>query len=430
MSERIPRTTAGFALADVTPAVGTPMSGYPAARTDLPWAPDAMRGYMGRHEPARAVHDPLLAGVAAIECDGSTAVVVGIDTLVVTRDFTRRLREALAEDGVDPACVLVAASHTHGGPDVFNWWERHDDGALERRMLSATIEAARRALAARVPAQLAWGTAPLSGVSINRRDEGEGPTDPVVRVLRATAPTGETLGMVVSFACHPVTLDYANLALTADWIAPMRAALAAVHRDAVCVFANGAAGNINPARHPYEQRRVIYVPQTLENRPVYWGGFRDAERVGRSVAGAALVAAEAAVPLAWEAPRGTVAPVELPLKQGEELERFLEFMALTGSYRASLGDRGTVTTEAQAVRLGPLRLVGLPGEPFVELGLALQATAGADPLLVVGFANDDVRYVMTDDAYVAGQYETVGTPLARGSAAVLSDHATELLGSV
>ena len=59
--------------------------------------------------------------------------------------------------------------------------------------------------------------------------------------------------------------------------------------------------------------------------------------------------------------------------------------------------------------VGDVALVALPGEPFVELGLELKASRAARTAAVVGFANDDVRYVMTDDAYVAGQYETVGT---------------------
>jgi hypothetical protein len=422
------RTAAGFAVADVTPAIGTPMSGYPAARIDLPWAPDAMKGYVGRRAPSQAVHDPLLATAAALECDGTVAVIIGIDTLVVTREFTRRVREGLAAHGVAPACVLVAASHTHGGPDLFNWWDRYDDGALEERTLTAAIDAGRRALDARRPAELTWGTSRLAHVSVNRRDEDHGPTDPTVAVLAAREPgDGRLLGLLVSFACHTVTLDYANLAFTADWVHPMRTALAAAHPGATPVFVNGAAGNLNPARHPYEQRRCIYIPQTLENRPVYWGGFEDAARVGRSVAGAALIAAEAAVPLEWSAPRGVVEPVELPTKSGEDLDRFLDFMAFADSYRSAVTAGSAVATEVQVVRLGELRLVALPGEPFVELGLAVKAAAGDGPVLVAGYANDDVRYVLTDDAYVGGQYETVGTALARGSAQALTEHAIGLL---
>ena len=45
---------------------------------------------------------------------------------------------------------------------------------------------------------------------------------------------------------------------------------------------------------------------------------------------------------------------------------------------------------------------------------------GGVTLLLAGYANDDVRYVMTDDAYDGDKYETVGTPLAAGSADALA----------
>ena len=419
-------TRAGFAVADVTPAVGTPMAGYPAVRTDLPWAPEAMKGYVGRRGVSDGVHDPLLAVAAAFEAEGERAVLIGLDTLVVTSAFTAAVRDGLAGEGVPPERVLVAASHTHAGPDLFAWWEGEEPVALEAT-LERTISAARRALERLEPAELSWGETELGHVSVNRRDERDGPRDTSVGVLRATARDGSTLGLVVGFACHPVTLDYANLLFSADYVAPLRAALAAVYPGAAVLFLNGAAGNVNPARYPYEQGANVYIPQTLENYPVYWGGFADAARVGRSLAGAAIEAAERALALDVAAPPGRVERLALPLKRGEELERYLDFMSFRPPYRASFDGAETLETELQALALGPLRLVALPGEPFAELGLELKRRGAT---LVVGFANDDVRYVMTDDAYVEGQYETVGTPLAAGSAAAMVEAAARLLADV
>jgi hypothetical protein len=144
------------------------------------------------------------------------------------------------------------------------------------------------------------------------------------------------------------------------------------------------------------------------------------------VAAAAAIAWERAVPLAPAPPSGRLAEVHLPLKQRAELTQYLDFMAFADDYRASLsGD--ALRSEVQLVTLGPLRLLGLPGEVFTEIGLDLRVAAGRGPLLLAGYANDDVRYVMTDDAYVHGEYETVGTPLAVGSADALRDAATALL---
>jgi hypothetical protein len=354
-------------------------------------------------------------------------VVVGLDTLVVSRAFSAAVREALATHGVAPEHVLLCASHTHSGPDLFAWWEGTDEAAPAARTVDAVVNAAVDALGRLEPADISFGEGSLDYVSINRRDEQAGPTDPRVAVLRAASSlTGSTIALLVSFACHPVTLDYGNLLFSADFVGPFRHALSAAFAGAGIVFVNGAAGNLNPARFPYEQRANIYIPQTRENFPVYWGGVADAERLGRTLAGEALKAAERATPLDATPIRGEVASTRLPLKAEEDVNRFLEFMSFREPYRASLAGRAELETEVQLLEVGALRMFALPGEPFVELGLELRRRVGDGKVLVTGFANDDVRYVMTPDAYVAGQYETVGTALASGSAAALVDAAAAL----
>jgi hypothetical protein len=413
---------AGFAAAAVTPPVGTPLSGYPDIRTDLPWTPAGIRGYVGRRQQvSEGVHDPLLATALAVEADGTAAVLVSIDTLVVTREFTAGLRAALAGRPVAPENVLVAASHTHSGPDLFAWWEGDPSAAPWPATLGAAAAAAARALDRLEPAQLAFGEHILDHVSINRRDETAGPIDPRVQVLKASSTaTGEVLALVVGFACHPVTLDYSNFQFSADWVGSLRAVLAAVYPGSGVVYLNGAAGNINPARFPYESRENIYVPQTAENYPVYWGGFADAARLGRTVAGAAVSAAERALPLTPRAPAGRLGPVRLPLKPDAPRREYLDFMSFADGYREALPAGGELESEVQSLEIGGVRIAGLPGEVFVEIGLGLRETAGPGPLVLAGYANDDVRYVMTDDAYDGDRYETVGTPLAAGSAAALA----------
>jgi neutral ceramidase len=423
---------AGFATADITPPVGTPMAGYPDVRRDLSWTPDAMKGYVGRRrQVSTGVHDPLLATALAFESGDSRAVLVGLDTLVVTSEFTRGVRDALAPLGVAAEHVLLGASHTHAGPDVFAWWEGTEAAAPVEQTLEAAVSAATEALARLQDADLSFGVGSLDYASVNRRDEKSGPLDGSVSVLRASsAQSGAIIALTVVYACHPVTLDYANLAFSADYVGPFRRLLSAAYGGAGVLFLNGAAGNINPARFPYEQRENIYIPQTLENYPVYWGGFEDAERLGRTLAGEAVKAVERALPVAGNEITGGLSAVALPLKQTEPLTQFLDFMSFRESYREHLIGRDELETEVQVVRVGDVTFVGLPGEPFVELGLELKARAGGSHLAVVGFANDDVRYVMTDDAYVEGQYETVGTPLEATSAERVVAAAAGLIESV
>jgi hypothetical protein len=83
-----------------------------------------------------------------------------------------------------------------------------------------------------------------------------------------------------------------------------------------------------------------------------------------------------------------------------------------------------------AVRLGEAALVLLPGEPFVEIGLAI---AGASPFprtAVVGYAEEYIGYIPTDRAFDNRGYETGPgrwSRCARGADATLRDAAIELL---
>lgn len=403
------------------------MSGYPVLRLDLPWTPDAIKGYVGCHEPSSAVHDPLQAVAFAIEVDQVVCVFIGLDTLVVTSELTSAVRTALGDDGITGERILIGASHTHAGPDVFAYWAGDPNATAADATAAATVRAARAAVANLEEASLFWGQARVEDVSINRRDERHGPIDPEVSVLSArSVTTGETLGLLVNFACHAITLDYRNNQFSADYVWGLRETVKALHPAAATVFLNGAAGNINPARYPYAQRANIYIPQTKENYPVYWGGFDDTVRMGRVLGTAALQAAERAVPLDVPSIDARRAEVELPLKRGQDLDAFLEFMNFLPPYRARLRELEALPTEVQRIRLGDLTVIGLPGEPFVELGLELKSEISS-PSLVAGYSNDDVRYVLTDDSYDGSQYETVGTPLAIGAASTLVNAARSIL---
>jgi len=68
------------------------------------------------------------------------------------------------------------------------------------------------------------------------------------------------------------------------------------------------------------------------------------------------------------------------------------------------------------VRLGNLALVGLPGEPFVELGLEIKARSTAPHTLVAGYANGYLGYFATPRAWEQGGYEVGLGPWSRVSA--------------
>jgi hypothetical protein len=79
------------------------------------------------------------------------------------------------------------------------------------------------------------------------------------------------------------------------------------------------------------------------------------------------------------------------------------------------------------MRIGRVRWISLPGEPFVETGLALKQ-AGAD--FVVGYANGYLGYFPIRSAYDQGGYEVIEgawSRVAPGSAERLEALGSRLL---
>jgi len=58
------------------------------------------------------------------------------------------------------------------------------------------------------------------------------------------------------------------------------------------------------------------------------------------------------------------------------------------------------------MRIGDLGIVGLNGEVFVEIGLAIKEQSPYQRNLVVGMADGSSGYIATDQALSEGSYET------------------------
>ena len=70
---------------------------------------------------------------------------------------------------------------------------------------------------------------------------------------------------------------------------------------------------------------------------------------------------------------------------------------------------------AQAMRLGDAIFVALPGEVFLEIGMAIRRAAGIANLFVVAYANnDEIGYIPTRAAFFEGGYEVDFAPYYYG----------------
>jgi hypothetical protein len=71
--------------------------------------------------------------------------------------------------------------------------------------------------------------------------------------------------------------------------------------------------------------------------------------------------------------------------------------------------------------------VGLPGEVFVEIGLAIKQASPYRMTIVTELANDSIGYIPDCKAYAEGNYEPVSARCAAGSGEMLIQTSLRLL---
>jgi hypothetical protein len=82
------------------------------------------------------------------------------------------------------------------------------------------------------------------------------------------------------------------------------------------------------------------------------------------------------------------------------------------------------------LRIGGGVLVGIPGEPLVEVGIRVKKSSPLSPTLIVSYANGYCGYIATSEAYEQGGYEVTPTwwnRLAKGSAEILIEESVSLI---
>lgn len=97
-----------------------------------------------------------------------------------------------------------------------------------------------------------------------------------------------------------------------------------------------------------------------------------------------------------------------------------------GHVRAYEGRR-TALAEIQAMRVGELALVAMPGEPFAQIGVEVRRRSPFPITMFSGYSNGEIGYVPMRSDYENGGYGVWNSPLAPGSAEAVIQASSELL---
>jgi neutral ceramidase len=388
---------AGFAVADITPPIGTEIAGY---------------GF----GPSVGVLDALEAQVLWLESGEERLVLAAADLLTFGPESLAAVRRDIArETGIPAERVLVAASHSHSAATLMplRQWGKVDERYardVEQKIVDATL----RARTSSGPARVGLGCGSGSGLLANRR-KGMSITDAAVPVLRVDSPDGTAL--VYGFGCHPVTLHgYRNL-LSADYPGFVRRRLReTLGRGVAPLFLLGTAGDINPAGYVHaeateERLRKLGEPLAAEVARVAGESRADPDttiRFRREIV---------ELPVVELPPRAELVAVrERFAREARDAERAGRPWAERAELEANRdwakdalaererGQRRTVSCEVAAARIGSTAVLFAPLEMFTATGLAIRHSSPFALTLIASNSNGCLGYLPTADAYLGPDY--------------------------
>jgi len=434
---------AGFARLDITPPLGTPMAGYYHERG------------------ADGVLDPLHCRALVLDSEGNRIVLVSLDLISVTRWITDTTRDQLLRHlGIPAHQVMVSATHAHTGPELALRGKRQDvlagnspaTLAYTESLPALMVQCVSNALQKLEPAEIRWASETCPDLAFNRRyfmrdgsvgwNPGKlnpdimlpaGPADPHVGILFIT-PAGsshpaQSLGSYLNFAMHTDTCG--GTRFSADWPGALGRVLATYHGSQHETLVTLApCGNVNhldfawdwPNSGTQEQNRIA----TLLGASVVRSYKHLEPARGTKVRARSQIVQLAVRPVTAEA----VKEAETILRETRD-DRGANFMKLVHAYRVldcAAQEGQPYEMEVQVLALGSdVAWVALPGEAFVELGLAIKKRSPFPLTLVATLSNDNIGYIPDQRSYAEGNYEPISARCAPGSGEKLVDAAVSLL---
>lgn len=429
-SESVPPVLkAGFAEADITPAIGMEMPG----------------GYGKSFH--QKLHDPCKVRAAVFDDGKLRVALVGVDALMVPRHLVEAARGEIQQRcGLEQNAILIGASHSHSsGPTGMVQPGEYDgtsslvqtlayeksscaDANYLKRVQEQIVAAVCLANSNRTEVRCGVGTGREDKVAFNRRfrmkngltfthpgkgnpeiREPAGPTDPTVGVIGAWDKAGTLLGCIVNFACHGTTNPDG---ISANWICYLEQVIRRVFGPKVIVvFLQGDSGDVTQVDNlsPFAERP----------------GERSARFVGGRIGAEAVkvllgIEPGELLPLAARSkflelkhrrpdPERVRQCAKLvqnnPQEVGSTTWTFAKEIVLLD---ALLEKQPVAQVEIQAIQIGPAVFLANPGETFCQFGLELRAKSPFPFTFPVELANGCVGYIPTEEALGehGGGYET------------------------
>ncbi len=416
---------AGFARVNINPPMGIFVSGYFKERF------------------ADGILDNLEANALAISLNGETQLLINVDNAGIVQKISTAYRKLVSEaTSVPMDNIMISCTHTHTGPEVNG--RDNDPLVVEyRTFLGKRIrDAAVFAIADLKDAKMGYGKGKAENVAFVRRfimKDGSTKTNPGVNnpdIVRPVGQIDDSVNVIrfdregadtivfVNFANHPDVVG--GCKISGDWPALLRKDVEKILDNTKCIFFNGAQGDINHVNvHPKGgDLNGMFIDFDDVSR-----GYSHAQYIARVVTGGVLQAFDKVNYIDVDSIKGKLVtinvpsnkptPAELPEahrindlhKAGKDSELPYEGMMLT-TVVAEAGRMVLLENAPDAFdmilsgfRIGPVAIIGIPGEPFNAIGRGLKETEGYDMIIPCCITNGYQGYFPMQDSYDEGGYE-------------------------
>ena len=429
----------GYAQVNINPPLGSAIYGY--------YVPRFAKGFL----------DDLEIRAFALSLGETKILMFSMDVCGVATDLCNRYCEALEKaTGVKRDRIFITATHTHTGAYLVpNRMFEAEEEPMHRYadfVQSRLIDAAALALADLKNTRMGFcvGYAPERVAYIRRYKMKDGSTmtcppiedpnidypigtlDQRVNVLRFDREGGESV-ILVNYGLHADTVN--GELLSSDWPGWMYRTLDKALDGARCIFFNGAEGDVGSTNvHP--------MPGDMNDTEISFDNEMKspgmARFIGRALAGTVLQVYDKVAYVdvdCIDALRRTIAipanlpsPEQMPLARkykelhdaGRDDEIPFQAMELTTVVAEALRmckmENGPkeFLLELSGVRIGPVALLGIPGEPFTDIGVGIKKAEGWSMIMPCSLTNGDDGYFPVQSAYDEGGYEARTSPYKAG----------------
>ncbi len=419
----------GYAMVNINPMLGIGIRGY--------FVPRFAKGFL----------DDLEAHALALSCGGETILMISVDTCTIEGErYGQYLDKISKASGIAREKIFISATHTHTGPSLIgeNWSGDGDEIEAYADFLGQRLaDLAVLALNDLKPSKMGFieGKAPDRIAYIRRYKMKDGTTctcppindpnidhpigelDQRVHILRFDQQNGESI-VLLNYGLHADTVN--GELISSDWVGWLRRTVDKALDGVKCITFVGAQGDVG-STHVFPSGGDMNDTEISFDNEMKSPGM--ARFVGRALAGTILqvydkveyvdVDSLRIMEKIVEVPANKPSPEDMPQaklykklhEEGRDDEIPFEAMELTTVVAEAIrmcdleNGPDTFKINLTGLKIGPVALIGIPGEPFTDIGVGIKDTEGWSAIMPCCLTNGGLGYFPMKSAFDEGGYE-------------------------